>query len=145
MSDLYVKNPDTLITELKRDEGFKGFLYKDPVGVQTIGFGRNLEDHGITKAEAEYLLRNDIASAVSTANSIFDNFYAMPDAAQRVIVNVIVNTGPAGFRSFRHFIAAVQREDWRSAELELLDSQAAKQLPKRYQRLGKLLRSLAID
>ena len=141
--ELHVKDADALIAELKRDEGFSAFPYKDPVGVETIGHGRNLKAHGISRAEAEYLLRNDIADAVSTATNIFCNFYDMPAEAQHVICNMIVNLGERGFKSFRHMIAAIKRGDWQSAELELLGSKAAKQLPHRYQRLGKALRSLA--
>ena len=141
--ELHVKNPDALLATLKRDEGFSAFPYEDSVGVETIGHGRNLKAHGISRKEAEYLLRNDIADAVSTATNIFCNFYEMPAEAQHVIVNMIVNLGERGFKSFRHMIAAIQRKDWRSAELELLGSKAAQQLPDRYQRLGKMLRSLA--
>ena len=39
--------------------------YRDTVGKLTIGVGRNLDDVGITDAEARFLLENDIARTVA--------------------------------------------------------------------------------
>ena len=142
---LPIKNPALLIRQLKEAEGFRAFAYKDIKGIITVGYGRNLESNGLSKTEAEYLLQNDIAECIQDLQTIFSGFHEMPTLAQHVLVEMRFNLGPRGFRSFRHFIAALQREDWRSAELELLDSKAARLLPERYQRMGKALRSLAID
>jgi len=46
---------------IKKHEGFRQFVYKCPSGKLTIGYGRNLENRGITIEEAEYLIRNDIS------------------------------------------------------------------------------------
>ena len=145
MNELHVKNPAILIDTLKEAEGFRAFAYKDIKGIITCGYGRNLESNGLTKTEAEYLLHNDVEACISDVRSVIKRFDDMPGAAQHVLVEMRFNLGPRGFRSFRHFIAAVQRKDWRSAEQELLGSKAARQLPERYQRMGKALRSLAID
>ena len=144
-TELPIKNPDALLTHLREEEGFSAFAYKDSRGIITVGFGRNLEANGISRQEAEYLLRNDVEACISDVRSVIKGFDALPAPAQLVCVALRFNLGPRGFRSFRHFISAVQREDWRSAELELLDSKAGRLLPERYQRMGKVLRSLAID
>ena len=49
-----------VMEELKKEEGFRAKVYKCTAGKNTIGFGRNLDDNGITYEEAEYLLKNDI-------------------------------------------------------------------------------------
>ena len=140
---LPIKNPSTLIRTLKIEEGFRSHPYTDTEGYETIGYGRNLTSHGIAEFEAEYLMQNDIEKCIADMRAIFKGFDDMPTDAQHVLVEMRYNLGGAGFRSFRHFIAAVTREDWRSAELELLGSQAAHQLPQRYQRMGRMLRELA--
>ena len=47
-----------LIEDLKRDEGFRSHPYRDTVGKLTIGYGRNLDDVGISEREAEQLLHH---------------------------------------------------------------------------------------
>ena len=144
-TELHVKDADALLTHLREEEGFSAFAYKDSRGIITVGFGRNLEANGISKAEAEYLLRNDVEECISDVRSVVKGFDALLAQAQLVCVALRFNVGPRGFRSFRHFRAAIERHDWQSAELELLESQAARLLPRRYQRMGIVLRSLAID
>ena len=52
---------ESMIGMLKRHEGLRLKPYQDTIGKLTIGYGRNLDDRGISKEEAEYLLRNDIS------------------------------------------------------------------------------------
>lgn len=40
---------------LVEHEGYRKNVYKDTLGIDTIGIGRNLEDRGITKEELDYL------------------------------------------------------------------------------------------
>ena len=51
---------DKIIEMLKRHEGLKVFPYHCSQNKLTIGIGRNLDDKGISKDEAYYLLYNDI-------------------------------------------------------------------------------------
>lgn len=53
-----------LINDLIRDEGLKLKPYRCTSNKLTIGIGRNLDDNGITEAEARYLLHNDLGRAV---------------------------------------------------------------------------------
>ncbi len=46
--------------QLVRHEGLGLKPYRCPAGKLTIGYGRNLDDTGISKAEAYELLSNDI-------------------------------------------------------------------------------------
>ena len=40
---------------LVEHEGYRKNVYKDTLGIDTIGIGRNLEDRGITKEELAHL------------------------------------------------------------------------------------------
>ena len=55
-------NIKTLSSSLVRDEGLRLKTYRCTAGKLTIGVGRNLDDCGITHAEAMALLANDIAT-----------------------------------------------------------------------------------
>ena len=60
--------------QLIRHEGLKLFPYQCPAGFLTIGVGRNLEGKGITKAEALFLLKNDIADARNDVDALVEQF-----------------------------------------------------------------------
>ena len=55
---------DELLFELKNHikeyEGFSRLVYECTSGYATIGYGRNVEQVGISKDEADHLLQNDI-------------------------------------------------------------------------------------
>ena len=140
---LRVRFPSILLKQLKRDEGFRAKVYADSIGKATIGYGRNLTDKGLEEWEAEYPLHNDIAEAIEHALRIFNDFDDWPPAAQHVVIGMLVNLGPDHFRSFKHTIGYLKAHCWVSAASELLDSNAARMLPERYQRYAEKLRELA--
>lgn len=49
--------------DLIRDEGLRLKPYHCTAGKLTIGYGRNLDDNGISEEEALSMLRNDIATS----------------------------------------------------------------------------------
>ena len=53
-----------LADHIKEYEGFSSLVYECTAGYQTIGYGRNIEQKGITKSEAEFLLHNDIEQSI---------------------------------------------------------------------------------
>ena len=48
-------NRQDLIDKLVVSEGLRLQVYKDTLGIDTIGIGRNLGDRGITKEELEWM------------------------------------------------------------------------------------------
>ena len=48
-------NRQDLIDKLVVSEGLRLQVYKDTLGIDTIGIGRNLEDRGITKEELDWM------------------------------------------------------------------------------------------
>lgn len=128
--------------DLVRDEGMRCKPYEDAVGKVTIGVGRNLDDKGITHAEAAMLLHNDIEECVEHALEVFPAWDTMPEAAQHVVINMIFQLGAAGFRTFKVFIAHIRNCSWLGAAREVMNSKAARQTPARFQRHSDVLRSL---
>ena len=132
-------NRDLLIEELKRDEGVELKAYQDTVGIWTIGIGRNLQDVGVSMADAEFLLATDIDVAVSELQRTFDWFEDLSDARQRVCVNMCFNLGLTRLLGFKKFLAAMEEGDWETAGVEMLDSKWARQVGARSTRLRDLL------
>jgi lysozyme len=132
---------DALRAELVQDEGLRLTPYSDTVGKVTIGYGRNLTDVGISREEASYLLQNDIAGAVGALHVKCPWFPTLSGLRQRVLINLTINCGIEGVLGFRRMIAALRIRDWDEAANELLDSDAARKAPSRYQRLARQLRT----
>ena len=105
-------------------------------GWATIGWGRNLTGKGLSKAEADLLLANDIAEIEGRWSRVLAGI-ASP-VCRDVVVMVDYNTGNVG--GFPHMLAAMTRGDVESAALELLDSRAARELPERYNRMADAIR-----
>jgi lysozyme len=55
-----VTNNSSVIDLIKTHEGLRLNVYQCTAGKNTIGYGRNLDDNGISKDEADFMLRNDV-------------------------------------------------------------------------------------
>ena len=123
---------------IKEYEGLSNVLYKCTSNKVSIGYGRNLEDVGISKDEAEYLLKNDIDIALDEVSEHFD-MPNLPEPAQIVLVDMCFNMGISRLLNFRNMIQAMQEDDWDKAADELLDSKYAAQTKRRARMNASLL------
>jgi len=110
-----------IISQLKVHEGLRLKPYLCTSKRQTIGYGRNLTDKGITEEEALYLLKNDINECVEDLQQIFSNFFQLPEIVQRVLIDMRF-MGHASFMSFTNMIEAIKKEDFLKASIEMQDS-----------------------
>lgn len=129
----------TIEEMLIRDEGLELKLYKDTKGKWTIGVGRNLSDNGITKAEALYLLHNDIERHRKELEKKFSWFKTLNPVRKKVIVNMAFNLGVPRFSQFKKMIAAIKKQDWKEAAKQMIDSKWSKQVGDRSIRLAGLM------
>lgn len=130
---------DALVMELIRDEGMELKPYRCTAGKLTIGVGRNLDDRGITRDEASYLLKNDIAICEKDLDRVVPNWRNLSDARQRVLINMAFNLGIARLSGFKKFIANIQMNDFKAAAREMMDSTWAKQVGQRAARLRDMM------
>lgn len=130
-----------VIADLKRDEGEKLKPYIDSVGKWTIGYGRNLTDVGISKAEAEFLLMNDIQAAEQNLARATPIFARMDSMRRRVLLNMAFNVGVSTLMSFHKMWDALAIEDYYTAADEMERSKWAKQVGARAARLAQQMRS----
>lgn len=127
---------------IKLNEGLRLKPYRCSVGKLTIGYGRNLEDVGISEKEAEFLLVDDIGECFSSLLRIFNYilFSKLAYNRQMVLVDMIFNLGNTRFLGFKKMIQAIKDNDFKEASLQILDSNYAKQLPGRSGNNAKLMR-----
>ena len=132
---------ETIENMLIRHEGLRFTPYKCTAGKLTIGVGRNIEEKGISKEEAMFLLHNDISECErDLANSIFQGqFYVFPESIQNVLLNMRFQLGYTGFRNFKKMIIAFQSQDYKKAAIEMKDSNWYKQVPNRAKELIKMV------
>jgi lysozyme len=130
-----------LIEQLKRHEGFKAKPYLCTAGKITIGYGRNLDDVGVSKAEAEAMLIDDVASAKRGALALFLSYEQLSDARKAVVVNMCFNLGRARLSGFKNMIAAVNDGYFDLAAKEMLNSKWAKQVGNRAIELSEQMRT----
>ena len=129
-----------LLDLVEHYEGYRRKPYRDTRGKLTIGYGRNLDDVGLSRAEALHLLANDV-------QAIREHLSAQPwwpqeePVRQDVLVTMAYQMGVRGLLGFTKMLAAVNRCHWNTAALEMLDSEWARQTPKRAQELALMMKS----
>lgn len=130
---------ETLINRLIRHEGLRLKPYKDSIGKLTIGVGRNLEDFGITKDEALYMLRNNVALCMAECRSHIPFFDKLDKTRQDVLLEIDFNIGIGGLMKFHNMLAALEKGDYITAAKEIINSKAAAQTGNRYKELADLM------
>ena len=125
---------------LKVHEGFVSTVYKCPANVYTVGYGRNLQNRGLTEAEATFLLRNDVAEADLWCSENLDYFTDLSTARKAAIIDMYVNLGPSGLLGFKKMHKALANKDYERASAEMLDSRWATQVGNRATELSKIIK-----
>lgn len=115
---------------IRNGEGYDNMPYIDTVGKLTIGYGRNLQDNGISKEEAEFMLSNDINRAVKELEQ-YSWYLTQPDKVKRALINMNFNLGITRFLTFKKMIAALINKDYTKAAMEALDSKWSHQIGNR--------------
>ncbi len=127
-----------IAADLKRDEGLRLKPYHCSAGKLSIGFGRNLDDVGISEFEAECMLERDIHRAMDGLDAGVSWWRLMPSDWQRGLVNMAFNLGITRLLGFRKMLDALQNGDGQRASMECLSSRYAKQVGQRSERVAAL-------
>lgn len=151
-----------MLDQLILHEGLRLDVYKDTLGIPTVGIGRNLRDRGITSQEmnklgftseldiwefgltreqAMYLARNDIEAVEKEVMQNHPCIEALDEVRQRVIIDMAFNLGVPRLLLFKNMWAAIHDKDYNKAADEMLDSKWATQVGQRAIRLSNAMRS----
>lgn len=134
-------NLDALLLALQLDEGRKvnargrHMPYQCPANKLTLGYGRNIEDNGISEVEALDLLTNDAIQAHRDAASLIPNWLGLDDVRQNCVANMAYNMGRAKLSWFVKFLAAVNEGRFEDAAYEMTMSRWYDQVGSRAIRL----------
>jgi len=127
-----------LISMLKRHEGRRLKPYLCTADKLTIGYGRNLDDNGISEDEALYLLQNDIDACYSELN-VFNWFQELDQVRQEALVDMRFNLGLPRFLSFKKMIARLIAKEYSQAAEEIINSLYAKQVGDRANEIAYMI------
>ena len=149
-----------LIDKLVVAEGLRLQVYKDTLGIDTIGIGRNLEDRGISKeeldwmdipsidhvyewgiteADAVYLATNDVQIVEEELVRAHPCVDRLDSVRQLILIDMAFNMGVHRLCKFKKMWAAVECEDYPTAAKEMLDSRWAKQVKGRATKLANAM------
>lgn len=129
---------DRLENMLIRHEGLRLKPYRCTAGKLTIGIGRNLDDNGITEAEARMMLNYDIE--VSRSKLLrYKWFNKLNRPRQDAIINMVFNLGMPRFLGFKRTIGYLKLEDYENAAIEMMDSKWANQVGDRATELAAII------
>jgi len=127
---------DNLKTQLIRDESLRLKPYRDTVGKLTIGVGRNLDDRGITEAEADLMLENDIADHHQKLLENLPWTGQLDEARLGVLIAMSFNMGENRLEGFHQTLSLVKTGNYGAAADEMLNSTWANQVGARAHRLA---------
>ena len=123
---------------IKKHEGLKLKPYKCTSGKLTIGYGRNLEDNGISKAEAEQMLYNDIQNCYAECVK-FSFWNNLNEARQAVLIDMCFNLGITRLKQFKKMFAALGEGNYTLAAREMENSSWHKQVKTRAAELSQIM------
>jgi lysozyme len=126
---------------LIKHEGLRLKPYVDTVGKLTIGVGRNLTDVGITLAEANFLLENDLNKVITVLTARLPWLYTLNSARQIVLLNMAFNMGVEGLLQFHTTLALIQAGHYDQAASAMLQSKWATQVGQRAIELARIMQT----
>ena len=153
-------NRHDFIQKLIAHEGLRLEVYKDSLGIDTIGIGRNLEDRGITKeeldwmdipnmaivhtmgiteADAMYLAENDVQIVEEELVRAHPCVNKLDAVRQLVVMDMAFNMGVPRLCKFKNMWNAIHEENYIAAAKEMLDSRWAIQVKSRSTKLANAM------
>jgi len=126
---------------IKLHEGLKLEPYRCTAGKLTIGYGRNIEDNGITEAEAEFLLNTDIQNVRRELIDRLPWATGLDEVRWAVLVDMCFNLGWPRLSGFKKTLAYIKSGQYNDAALEMLDSKWANDVGRRALRLAEMMRT----
>jgi len=155
-------NRSHFLDKLIDHEGMVLTVYKDSLGIDTIGIGRNLKDrgisreeldyldipnmevvyeHGISEADARYLALNDIAIVENELCRVHTCVENLDSVRQLVLMDMAFNMGVPRLCKFKLMWNAIHEQNWEAASREMLDSKWARQVGRRAKILSDAMAS----
>jgi lysozyme len=135
-----------LTKEITSDEGCVLKVYEDHLGYKTVGIGHLVRANDpewdmsvgepITQTRCDELFFYDINITLKECEENFhNNWRDWPEEVKLIIANMAFNLGLPRLKKFKRMFAALNKQDYKGAAKEGLDSKWAKQVYNRARRL----------
>jgi len=150
-------NREKLMQEIKRHEGEVLEVYEDSLGYLTFGVGHLIKDsddeHGqpvgtpVSQERVDEVYDYDFDKHLEETIHLFESkgggedFYALPENIQHVLVNMTFNLGGTRFGKFNNMWKGVVECDWEKVAVEMEDSRWFKQVGRRSVELQEMVRN----
>ena len=131
-----------LLEAIKLSEGFRDKVYKDTLGIDTIGYGFAIKDLVLDEDISEMILKRKLEALVERVNKRFDFVEGLPEEAQEVVYEMCYQLGVTGVSKFKKTLLYLENEEFNMASKEMLDSKWARQTPNRANRLSDIIGAL---
>ena len=150
-------NKEILKEQIKRHEGEVLEVYADSLGYLTLGVGHLIKEddaeHGqpagtpVSQEVVDAYYESDFDKHVEETIHVFegiggDDFYALPEEIQHVLVNMTFNLGGTRFAKFNNMWSAVVEGDWKRMAVEMEDSRWFGQVGRRSKELQEQVLSV---
>jgi lysozyme len=134
-------NEKDLIEQLTRHEGCELMPYRDTEGLLTIGIGRCIDRIGISREEAEHLLKNDLMRVKMEIHERAPWIHNLDDVRRNAFLNMAFNLGTNGLLKFQKALSHAREARWDECASEMLDSKWARQVGNRAKELAEQVRT----
>lgn len=135
----------TLRYQLEAEEGRRACVYKDSLGLWTIGVGRLVDSSkpgaGLRPAEIDLLLANDIDEKTDEVRAALPWIDSLDEPRRAVLIGMAFQMGTRGLLGFKNTLAMVKARDYEGAARGMLASKWAQQTPNRAHRLAEQMRT----
>lgn len=118
---------DSLVADLKVDEGYRGCVYQDGNGYWTIGYGTLVDARvagckGLPEHIAAQMLADKATSVIGELKSSVGCWPRLSHERQKVLANMGYQIGVPGLMRFQRMLAALDRGDYDAAASEMVNS-----------------------
>ena len=131
-----------LTHNIKKHEGYVKNVYKDSLGIDTIGYGFAIKDLELDEDLAEEILIRKVEKLIKRVRSKFDWLDSVPHEVQGVLVEMAYQMGLSSVCRFRLALKYMENQNWERAADEMLLSKWNRQTPNRAKELSNIIRSL---
>lgn len=141
-----------LLSDLKKEEGFRSYLYDDSngkplsrgsviVGNPTIGYGWSVSTEPVTEELAEYILSYQVQDAYSELLKAAPWVSEQPQEIQQALTDMAFNLGVVGLLKFNIFLSLIKSGSYSEAADDLKGTLWASQVKSRATRIEGLIRA----
>ena len=89
-----------LIDSIKKHEGYRSKVYKDSLGIDTIGYGFAIKDLELDEDICDIILDRKIKELATRVNRTFSWYRYMPQTIRDVVMNMCYQLGVLCFSKY---------------------------------------------